>query len=337
MANLTIQYMGLQLKNPIIVGANNLVVDINNLKKMEAAGAAAIVYKSIFEEQIQLENLEMHQTMTEFEERNAEMTSLFPDITHAGPEEFLMNLRLAKQAVTIPLIASLNAVYEDTWVEYAKKIEETGVDAIELNFYAVPVKFDLCGKTIEDAQVEILKAVKAAVKIPVSVKLSYFYSNPLRFIAKMDEAGADAVVAFNRFFQHDIDINTETQVFPYTVSNVEDNRITMRFAGLLHGNIKANICANTGIFEGSDVIKMLLAGADCVQVASTIYKNQIGHVAKMLTDIEAWMAEKKYDSISDFKGKLSKKNIKDKFAYKRAQYIDILMKSDDIFKLYPTI
>ncbi|MEI8202756.1 MAG: dihydroorotate dehydrogenase-like protein [Bacteroidota bacterium] len=337
MANLTIQYMGLQLKNPIIVAANNLVVDLNNLKKMEEAGAAAIVYKSLFEEQIQLENLEMHETMAEFEERNAEMTSLFPDMTHAGPEEFLMNLRKAKLAVSIPVIASLNAVYQETWVEYAKKIEETGVDAIELNFYAVPTKFDLCGKTIEDTQVEILKTVKAALKIPVSVKLSFFYSNPLRFITKMDEAGADGVVIFNRFFQHDIDINTESQVFNYSVSNAEDNRIPMRFAGLLYGNLKASICANTGIFDGSDVIKMLLAGADCVQIASTIYKNQISHIAKMLSDMEAWMTEKKYASINDFKGKLSKKNLKDTFAYKRAQYIDILMKSNDIFKKYPTI
>ncbi len=337
MANLTINYMGLNLKNPIIVGANNLVTDVNNLKKMEAAGAAAIVYKSLFEEQIHLENLQMHETMKEFEERNAEMTSLFPDITHAGPEEYLFNLRKAKQALSIPLIASLNCINMDTWVEYAKKIEETGVDALELNFYTVPEKFDLCGKTIEDAQVEVLKAVKAAVSIPVGVKLSAFYSNPLRFIAKMNEAGADAVVIFNRFFQPEIDIQTETQAFPYSLSNQDDHLIPMRFAGLLYGNSKASVCTTSGIYEGNDVIKMLLAGADCVQIASTLYKNHIHHISKMLLDIEAWMNQKNYASLGDFRGKLSKKNIKDRFAFKRAQYIEILMNSEEIFKKHPTV
>ena len=337
MTNLKIKYMGLELKNPIIVGASNLTTDIKSLKKMEAAGAAAIVYKSLFEEQIQLENLEMHEAMEEYEERHAEMRSLFPDMTHAGPVEYLINLKKAKESVTIPVFASLNAVYSESWVEYATKIQQTGVDGIELNFYAVPDKFELDGKSIEDKQIEIVKQVKAAVTIPISVKLSPYYSNTLKVIADMEKAGASAFVLFNRLFQPDIDIDKEEHHFPYNLSNEEDNRLAIRFSGLLFGNIKANICANSGIFTGRDAVKMILAGADCVQVVSTLYKNQIDIISFLIQEIENFMKDKGYNTINDFKGKLSKKNAKDRFAYKRAQYIDILLKSDEILKKYPMV
>ncbi len=327
--------MGLDLKNPIIVGACNLTTDAKSLKRMETAGAAAIVYKSLFEEQIQLENLQMHEAMEEYEERNAEMKSLFPDMTHAGPDEYLINLKKAKESVSIPVIASLNAVYNESWVEYAKKIQQTGVAAIELNFYAVPDKFDLEGKSIEEKQIEIIKEVKSAVKIPVSVKLSPYYSNTLKVIADMEKAGASAFVLFNRLFQPDIDIDKEEHNFPYNLSNEEDNRLAIRFSGLLFGNVKANICANSGIFTGRDAVKMILAGADCVQVVSTLYKNHIDIISFLIQEIENFMYDKGYKTINEFKGKLSKKNSKDRFAYKRAQYIDILLKSDEIFKKYP--
>ena len=335
MANLKSEYLGISLKNPVIVGASNLVTDLDTLKKMEDAGAAAIVYKSLFEEQIQLENLQLSEEMDEYKERNAEMISLFPEVEHAGPEEHLMNLRKAKESVGIPLIASLNAVYDVTWVEYAKLIEGTGVDAIELNFYATPKDFSKEGTSIVNEQLKVIKEVKKNVSIPLSVKLSSFYTNILKVIKMMDEAGANGFVIFNRLFQPDINIENETHHFPYNLSNVEDNRLPLRFAGLLHGNINASICCNGGIFDGADVIKMLLVGADCVQVVSTLYKNKIGHLEKILSDVQDWMKRKDYGSIEDFKGKLSKKNIKDPFTYKRAQYVDILMNSEEIFKKYP--
>ena len=337
MAELKTTYSGLELKNPIIIGANNMVKKLNSLKKWEIEGAAAIVYKSLFEEQIQLESLEMDESMDEYSERSAEMTSLFPDIEHAGPKEYLVNLKAAKQAVSIPVIASLNAVYKETWVEYAQLIEETGVDAIELNFYAVPVDFDKSAEEIENQQIENLKAIKKKVKIPVSVKLSTFYSSPLQFIKKLDDAGVDGLVLFNRFFQPEIDVYNEKHFFPYDLSSQSDNKLALRFSGLLHGNINASICANGGIYYGEDVVKMLLAGADAVQVVSTLYKNKDGIISKLIEDLEAWMDKKNYSTINDFKGKLSKKNINDPFAYKRAQYIDILMNSDNIFKKYPMV
>jgi dihydroorotate dehydrogenase (fumarate) len=335
MANLTTKYMGLQLKNPIIMGASNLVKEVDNVKRMEEAGAAAIVYKTLFEEQIELERLQLSEELNQYNDRHAEMISLFPDIDHAGPREHLSHLRKVVNAVNIPVIASLNCTFEETWVEYARQIEQTGVNALELNFYNVPGDFKREGKSIINEQLDVLADVKKNVKIPVSVKLSPFYTNVLLVVQQMYYAGVDGFVLFNRLFQPDIDIDKEEHFFPYHLSHEEDNRLPLRYAGLLFGEIRGSICANTGVFSGKDVVKMLLAGADTVQVVSTVYKNGIGQIGKIVEELNAWMDAKKYDSIDQFRGKLSRKNMKEPFAYKRAQYIDILMKSEEIFKKYP--
>jgi dihydroorotate dehydrogenase (fumarate) len=339
MADLKTMYLGLELKNPVIVGASNLVTSVDNIKRIERAGAAAIVYKSLFEEQIHLENLELFERRTEYEERNAEMITLFPSSKSDPlyPEEHLMNLKKAKESVSIPVIASLNAVYDETWIEYALKIEETGVDALELNFYSGPEKFGEEYVTIENKQVKILSAVKSAVKIPVSVKLSPFYTNPLKLISDLDKAGANGLVLFNRLFQPDIDIDAQEYQFPYNLSNPEDKRLPLRFAGLLYGNIKASICTNSGIFSGRDVIKMILAGADCVEVVSTIYLNQIEVISSIIREIEKWMDSNGYNTIESFKGKLSRKNSKNELPYRRAQYIDFMMSTTEILRKYKII
>ncbi|MBN2214093.1 MAG: dihydroorotate dehydrogenase-like protein [Bacteroidales bacterium] len=335
MADLKTKYLGMELKNPVILGASNLVTNIDNIKKAEQAGISAVVYKSLFEEQIQLETAQLDDALDEYSERHAEMISLFPNLQHAGPEEHLLNLRKVKESVGIPVIASINAIFKETWIEYSRLIEQTGVDAIELNFYAVPRDMQMGGSEINENQMDILKAVRSVVKLPVSVKLSPFYANPLNIIGKMDQAGVDGFVLFNRLFQPDIDIEKEEHYTPYGISHPEDNRLALRFAGLLYGTIRANICSNTGIFTGGDVIRMILAGADCVQVVSTVYKNKADYIATMIADIQKWMDKKGYRQITDFKGKLSNKNINDPFVYKRAQYIDLLIKSDEIFKKYP--
>jgi len=334
MIDLKTTYMGIELKNPLIVGASNLVTDHETLKELENAGAAAIVYKSLFEEQIQIEELGFEEEMAEYNERHAEMINLFPSMKHAGPKEHLMNLKKAKEILNIPLIASLNCVYEDTWIDYVEKIQETGVDGIELNFYAVPKDLDTEGHSIETAQINMLKKIKEKIKIPFSVKLSPFYSNPLNVIAKMDEVGVGAFVLFNKLFQPDFNIENNELVFPYNLSNPDDNRLALRYAGLLYNQINANICSNTGVYTGKDAIKMILAGADSVQIVSTLYKNKVTYIKTMLEEIEAYMQSKNYYKLDDFKGKLSKKSINDPYAYKRAQYVDILMKSDHIFKKY---
>lgn len=330
MADLKTTYMGLELKNPLIVGASNLVTDTDNLKKVEDAGAAAIVYKSLFEEQIQLEAFEMEEQMEDYNERHAEMTSLFPDIDHAGPKEYLHNLAKARKAVKVPLLASLNCVYDVSWLDYAKKIAETGVDGIELNFYFIPNDFEKEGRSIVDEQLYVIKDVKEALNIPVSVKLSPYYTNMLYVIKQMDKAGADAFVLFNRLFQPEIDIEKEELHFPWNLSGKNDSRLPLRYAGLLYGNIDADICSNTGIYTAEDAIQMFLAGASTVQVVSTIYKHGAGEITNILKGITDWMNKKGYQTLSDFRGKLSRKNVNDPFAYKRAQYVDILWNSKDI-------
>ena len=335
MANLSTTYMGVKLKNPLILGACNLVSKPETIKEIEEAGIGAIVYRSLFEEQVQLEDLQMSEELTEYEERNAEMVRLFPEIEHAGPKEHLYNLEKLKKSVNVPVFASLNALYEPTWVEYAKELEKTGVDGLELNLYATPGYFEVTGESIEDKQVQVVKSVKKAVNIPVSVKISLFYTNPLNFIKKADEAGADAYVLFNRFFQPEIDIEKEEFHFPWELSNPKDHMVALRFAGLLYGNLDGSICASRGIYDSNDVIKMILAGADTVQLVSTVYKNKPKVVAQILEEMNKWMDGKQYKSLDDFRGKLSRKNMKDPFTYQRAQYIDILMNSENIFNKYP--
>jgi len=332
MADLKTTYMGIELKNPIIIGSNNLLTDIKNVKALEEAGASALVYKSLFEEQIQLESYEMEMQMSEYNERNAEMIKLFPDIDHAGPREYLMNLRKIKEAVSIPVFASLNCVTREVWVEWAKEIEKTGVNGIELNFYHVPADFNLQESIIIEEQIEIAADVVKALKIPVAVKLSPFYANPLNFIHRLDAVGIKSVVMFNSLFQPDIDITEFKMKYHYQFSNQADNRLPLRYTGLLFGNIKADICGNRGILSGNDVIKMILAGANVVEVVSTIYKNGFNVIGTMLQEMESWMKQNNYTALKDFRGRMSKQNIKSPFAYRRAQYIDILMRSDNIMQ-----
>lgn len=337
MVDLKTKYLGIELKNPVIVGASNLVTKLDNVKRAEQAGAAAIVYKSLFEEQIQLESAQLDDALEEYNERNAEMVKLFPTIEHAGPEEHLVNLRKVKESVNIPVIASLNAIYKESWVEYAKLLEQTGVNGLELNFFYVPRDTETDGRDVRNQQVDILKEIKSNVKIPISVKLSPFYANPLNIVAQMDKLGVNGFVMFNRLFQPDIDIEKQEHYSPFNLSNPEDHKLSLRFAGLIYGTITGSICANTGIYTGVDVVKMILAGADCVQIVSTVYKNKVEYIATILRDLESWMESKKYSRLDDFKGKLSNKKTNDPFVYKRAQYIDLLLKSDQIFKKFPVV
>ncbi|MDD3875646.1 MAG: dihydroorotate dehydrogenase-like protein [Bacteroidales bacterium] len=337
MTNLKTKYLGLELKNPVILGSCNFSNNIDKLKKAEDAGVAAVVFKSLFEEQISLESIQLEDNLNEYAERNAEMTSLFPNIVHAGPDEYLEKVRKTKEALKIPVIASLNATYKTVWAEYAKLIEQTGVDALEVNFFAVPNHFNVDGVQIENEQIEILQEIKKTVKIPVSVKLSPFYTNTLNLISKMDKTGVNGFVLFNRLFQPEINTDSLEHYSPIHSSNVVDNRLPLRYAGLLYNEINADICANTGIFSGKDVAKMILAGADCTQVVSTAYVNGVSYIQTILNDLELFMQKNNFITINDFKGKLSKKNTKDVYVYKRAQYVDILLDSENIIKKYPML
>jgi len=332
MKNLKVNYMGIELDNPIIVGASNMVTDLDKLKKAEEQGAAAIVYKSLFEEQIQLERYQMDESMTQYNELHAEMITTHPNIEHAGPDEHLLNIREAKENLSVPLIASLNAIESDTWIEYAKLINETGVDGIELNFYKTPLDFNKNAEEIENEQISIVKEIKKNISTPVSVKLSSDYSNVLNFIKKLEGAGADSFVLFNSFFQPDIDIDSEKHIKTFNLSNEGDYKKSLRYAGILFENIKADICSSHGIFTGADVIKMILAGSTAVQVVSTMYKNGLTQINKIIKEMSEWMERKNYGSIEEFRGKLSKNRLSSNpFVYKRAQYVDLLLNSEEIF------
>ena len=323
-------YLGLELKNPIIAGASDLTANMESIKQIEQAGAAALVIKSLFEEQIQLEAYRFEQQMAVYDEIHAEMISIFPRLEHAGSKEHLNWVKKAKDAVNIPVIASLNAVNPETWIEYAIQLAETGVDALELNFYATPTNMKKSAAEIEQEHVDILKLIKNSVKIPVSVKLSPFYTNPLNFIEQLDTIGVDGFVLFNQFFQPDIDVSKEENIFPFNWSTQKEHRLPLRFVGLLFDKIRGDICASTGIFSGYDVVKMLLAGANTVQVVSALFQKNVSIISTMLEEMEKWMESKGYSSLEDFRGKMSESHNTDPWVYKRAQYVKLLLQGNPV-------
>ncbi len=333
--DLSINYLGLKLKNPLIAGASAYTADIKKALELQEAGVAAIVYKSLFEEQLNLEAAELEDDLHEYDDRNAEMINLFPSIEHSGPKAHLMALKEFKEALSIPVIASLNCIFKESWEEYAVHLASTGVDALELNFYSSISEADISAESIENEQVEALKRVLKKIKIPVAVKLSPYYTNPLAFIKKLDAVGASGFVLFNRLFQPDINIRSEKLEMPYNLSKDGDSRLSLRYMGLLEGKVKASLCANTGIIEANDVIAALLAGADAVQMVTSLYKKGAKCIPEILNELSAWMEKNGYSSVAAFKGKLSKRNLKDPYAYKRAQYVDFLMKSKDYADKYP--
>ncbi|MDP4183682.1 MAG: dihydroorotate dehydrogenase-like protein [Bacteroidota bacterium] len=332
MADLKTTYMGIELKNPIILGACNLVSKPEIIQKLEEAGIAAFVYKSLFEEQINLESIQLEEELTEYSYRSSEAPNVFPYLKHAGPEEHLLDLKKFKKSVSVPVFASLNAINDEVWTEYAKKLQDTGVDGLELNLYWVPDNFSSNAADIENKQIEIVNKVKNVISIPVAVKLSPFYTNTLNVIKRMSEAGADGVVIFNRFFQPEINTGDEEFYYPFDLSKEKDYQLTIRYTGMLFGNIKSSICGSRAIFETHQMLKVLLAGADAVQIVSAVYKSGHNHIDLMLYELKSWMERKGYNTIDDFKGKLSRLKIEDPFMYNRAHYVDILSKSEEIYK-----
>ncbi len=325
MGSLQTSFCGLTLSNPIVAGSSDLTSNVDSIRRIEEAGAGAIVLKSLFEEQIQLERLKLEEDLDTGSELYAEMATIFPKLQHAGAREHLLWVKKAREAVRVPLIASLNAVSRSTWSEYARQLADQGVDALELNFFATPRDFDVAGEAVEDEQEQIIREVRAAVKLPIAVKLSVFYSNPLHFIRRLDTAGANGFVLFNRFFQPDINIETESITQPFNFSTQADNRLPLRYAGLLHGRIQGDVCASTGITSGADVVKMLLAGASAVQVVTGLYRQGVKSIRPMLEEVSRWMDAHSQPGIDAFRGKLSAKNAKDPWAYTRAQYAKMLL------------
>lgn len=337
MADLGTSYMGISLKNPVIAGASRLTGDLGLISKIEEAGAGAIVTASLFEEQIMIQQNILEDTFLDLGGMHQTELNLQSSAPFSGPEEHLMWVQRTKETVEIPVIASLNAVTPKIWTEWAARLEKTGADGLELNFYSTPVKTKRTAEEIENEQIDILKKVKETVSIPVSVKLSPFYTNPLNFISRISSAGADGIVLFNRFFQPDIDIETRKRIFRFDLSTRDENRLPLRFTALLHGNISSDLCSSTGIHTGEDALKLLMAGAGCVQVVSTLYKNGINSIEKMLSVMEKWMDEHKYADLKKIKGMMDKNKSTDPYAYERAQYVRVLLNSHESVNDYPIL
>lgn len=334
MKNLETSYMGIPLRNPIILGASELSSEIDTLKKAEQAGVAAVVYKTLFEEQIQIEELQHDERISEYNDIHAEMTSIYPDIERSEAEYYLVKIRKAKESLSIPVIASLNAVNESSWIRYAKLIEETGVDGIELNLYQTPTRFDLDASEIERRQLEIVAAIKQQLSIPVSVKLSSDYTNILHFASRLDAIGVNGMVLFNSFYQPDVDIENEKHRRVFSLSKRGDYKQSLRIAGMLYGRMNADVCGSRGVFNGDDVVKLLLSGVSCVQVVSAVYRYGFSRISDMIGEISSWMERKGYDSLSEFRGKLSDSVLNKNgnlLIYRRAQYVDLILHSDTIY------
>ena len=332
MKNLKTTYMGIELDNPIILGACNMSDDIDDLLEAEDNGVGAIVYKSLFEEQVQLERLQMEEKLTEYDHVHAEMITTHPNIEFSDTEKHLVKLRKAKERLSVPLIASLNAVNEESWLEYATELAQAGVDGLELNLYQTPTDFEIESKEIEDYQIRIVKKIKEKLSLPVSVKLSSEYTNVLTLIKKMDAIGVDAFVLFNSFFQPDINIKSLKHKRNFNLSKKGEYRKTLRYAGLLYDKIEGDVCGSRGIFDGDDIIKNILSGTACVQMVSSFYKNGLEQVGVLKKEISDWMEEMEFNSIEDFRGKMAQKNlVPESMVYRRAQYVDLLMRSDNIF------
>jgi len=317
------RYLGLDLKNPIVSSASPLNLTVDGAPPPAAAGAPALVMPSLFEEQIQADANELDHYLTHGTHSFAEAMDYFPDQEdyRLGPESYLEALRKVKESVSIPVVASLNGVSEGGWTRYAKHMEEAGADAIELNVYFIPTDPELSGREVEQIYVDVLASVKQSVGIPVSIKLSPFFSNMAEMAHRLDAAGADGLVLFNRFYQPDLDLD-ELVVRPnILLSTPHAMRLPLRWVAILHGRVRASLAASSGIHTGLDALKMLMAGADAVMVASLLFERGPGAVAGLLGEMQAWMEEREYESVEQLKGSMSQKSVAEPAAYERALYL----------------
>jgi dihydroorotate dehydrogenase (fumarate) len=293
---------------------------------MEDAGASAVVLYSLFEEQLRQDRLELNQNLQQGTESFAESLTYFPDAGeyHLGPEEYLKHIAAAKKATHIPIIASLNGSSVGGWTDYARQIQQAGADALELNIYYIPTDMDLGGDVVEDTYINILRAVKANVTIPVAVKLSPFFSNFANMAKRLDQAGANGLVLFNRFYQPDIELESLEVKPNILLSTPMAARLPLRWIALLYGRVQASLAATSGIHRGSDALKMLLAGADVTMLCSTLLRHGIPQIALIERDLKAWLEEHEYESVQQLKGSLSQKKCAEPAAFERAQYMKAL-------------
>ena len=324
--DLTTTYMGLPLRNPLMASASPLSKSVDSVRALEDAGISAVVMHSLFEEEVRHSQLELDHHLEHGTQSFAEALDFFPDQQDycVGPETYLDQIRQLKEAVDIPVIASLNGSTTGGWVEYARQMEEAGADALELNVYFLPTNAEEKGSDVEDRHLETLTAVKENLKIPIAVKLSPFFSSPANVASALDKAGADGLVLFNRFYQPDIDLDS-LEIYPNVLlSTPQAMRLPLRWLAILYGQVEADLAATSGIHSAHDVIKMLLVGAKVVMMASALLANGPDHARVVLQQISEWLAAKEYESVEQMRGSMSHRNCPDPAAFERANYIRAL-------------
>lgn len=324
--DLSTTYLGLKLKNPLVPSASPMSRSLDTMKQLEDAGASAIVMYSLFEEQVAHEAAELNHYLSYGTESYAEAMTYFPEAQdyNLGPEEYVEHVHKAKQSLGIPIIGSLNGISTGGWINYARKIEEAGADALELNVYYIPTDPHLAAQDVEDRYLQVLHAVKRSVTIPVAMKLSPFFSSFANIARRLELGGADGLVLFNRFYQPDIDLET-LEVKPNVIlSTPHALKLPLRWIAILHGRIKMSLAATSGIHTAQDVIKMLMAGADITMMCSSLLKFGPEHLRKTLIELDRWMMEHEYISVSQMKGSMSQKSVADPAAFERANYMKAL-------------
>jgi dihydroorotate dehydrogenase (fumarate) len=334
MPDLTTTYLGLQLRNPLVASASPLSKKVENVRRLENAGAAAVVMYSLFEEQITHESHELDHYLERGTHSFAESLSYFPDLDHynLGPERYLEHLHKVKQAVSIPVIGSLNGVSSGGWVEFAHLIEEAGADALELNIYYLPTEVDLNGAELEEEYVKLVREVRARVKLPISVKLSPFFTSLPNMAKRFVEAGANGLVLFNRFYQPDFDLE-ELEVVPNLVlSTSNELRLPLRWIAILYGRVEADFALTSGVHTAEDVLKAMMAGANVAMMTSTLLANGLGRLMHILTDLQEWMEEHEYESITQMRGSMSQRAVAEPAAFERANYMKALNSFDQFVR-----
>jgi dihydroorotate dehydrogenase (fumarate) len=323
--DLTTRYMGIELKNPLVASASPLTGDLGNIRRIEDAGAAAIVLPSIFEEQIEQE-VGKYERLASAGHGFAETESYFPELEayRIGPHAYLDLIRRASAAVDIPIVGSLNGTTDEGWIEYAKLIEEAGARGIELNIYFIPTDLTMSGRAVEARYLDILRAVQAAVSIPIAVKLSPYFTAMGHMAGELARAGADALVLFNRFYQPDIDLATLRVLPDLELSTPSEIRLPLLWIAILAGRIDASLAAATGVASAAEVVKYLLVGADAVMVTSALLRNGTGHMRLLLDGLKEWLAVRDIDALARIKGTMSQLRIRDADGFVRANYIKIL-------------
>lgn len=324
--DLSTKYLGLTLKNPLIVSASPLTAYIDNLQRMEMAGAAAVVLPSLFEEQIELQGLGVDKVTPMNQKNLPDALQHLPEMKgyNRGANGYLAHIYQAKKAVSIPVIASLNGYYSGGWVQYARLIEASGADAMELNIYYLATKPNISSQEIEDMYLHLVRDVKAAVKIPVAVKISPYFSAFAYMASRLEKMGADGLVLFNRFYQPDFDLETREVVSSLDLSSQAELRVRLRWTAVLSSILKADILVTGGVEQGTDIVKCMMAGAKATAVASVLLKNGIEHIKNLLTELEDWMAAHHEESIKNLQGVMSQQSVIDPAAFERANYMNVL-------------